>query len=196
MHNGQLHRLLGDIVDAAGAGRLRPCDLSTYPGRALRRKRCRARLRDTVHSAGLRDRLGGMPAGRRRKRATHHSGPPPGIDFLIIERREFTPYSDVNRLAAPPCTPAGLAAGRDCPSVFSYPGKSCRGKSRACRVCASVGVGHDVLWRGIFRRIPIRNGTVAVESISPTAAERAHGRIGECHAVPPPRKTISLPSSQ
>jgi hypothetical protein len=175
------------------ASTMRPFDLSgpRAPDQTVPRSPSR-------HSplSGLRDRLGGMPAGRRRKRATHHSGPPPGIDFLIIERREFTPYSDVNRLAAPPCAPAGLAAGRDCPSVFSYPAKAAAAKAVPA-VFARQSVSVTTYFaEGFFRRIPIRNGTVAVESISPTAAERAHGRIDECRAVPPPRKTISLPSSQ
>jgi hypothetical protein len=170
MHNGQLHRLLGDIVDAAGTGRLRACDLSTYPGRALRRERSRACLRDAIRSVGLQARFGGMPARRGRK-ATHQFAAAAGYRFPIIEGREFAPYSDVNRLAAPLCAPAGLSAGRDCPSVLSYPGKSCPGKSHSCRVCASVRVGHDVLCR-FFRRISIRNDTVVVESTSATAAEK------------------------
>lgn len=42
MHNGQLHRLLGDIVNVAGAGRLRACDHSTYPAPRARCNRAAA----------------------------------------------------------------------------------------------------------------------------------------------------------
>lgn len=104
MHHGQLHPLLGDIVDAAGAGRLsrmRPFDLS---GDArLRRNRGPGDV-PTTHPLCLLRRQPASP-GRRRRSSTLARDPyfglrgfrirprrgqgAAGVSIPILERREF-----------------------------------------------------------------------------------------------------------
>jgi hypothetical protein len=200
MHNGQLHRLLGDIVDGPGAGRLRACDLSTYPGRALRRKWSRVCLRDAVHSVRPPRPLGRHARGRRPSTQAHNPsfGGRYGVSisgyrtsricFLLRRKSTYGAATRAGRFSRRPRLPIGS---------FRIPAKAAPVKAMtAVFVRPPVSVP-TYFAEGLFRRIPIRNGTVAVESISPTATQRAHGRIDKCRAMPPLlRKTISLPSSQ
>jgi hypothetical protein len=196
MYNGQLHRLLGDIVNIAGSGRLRACDLSTYPGRrsgANGAAPAFARpstlfVSETVWAAcpPARD-AGVQPMIHGRRGVSISDYRTSRICFLLRRKSTYGAGMRASRFSRRPRLPIGL---------FRIPAKAAPSKAMPV-VFARPSVSVATYFaEGFFRRIPIRNGTVVVESIWPTAAERAHGRIDERRAMPPPRKTISLPSSQ
>jgi hypothetical protein len=160
MLDGQLHPLLGDIVDAAGAGRssrMRPFDLSGAGGSG--RNRGAGHEPTALFASKAARAARAARAGPRHLHATHNTvcadfglgrvaaRVPQGYRFQFSNvaslRGDLVSSFNVDQWPSPLCAAPGLTFGIGL--VISRPGES-----RDRHVCEPRPRGHDVLCTRIF----------------------------------------------
>jgi hypothetical protein len=135
-------------------------------GSALTCDACTRHLHPT-HNSGLRESRNGGSDGP--------CGPATGVSISILECRAFSSSSQVNQCRAPLWAPAGLSLRHRSRSGRFASRKGRSGKSNGRGVCASGRrrSRHTLRRDFLAECLPIRNGAVAIQSISPTATESA-----------------------